>query len=361
MLKYLVAISQFPKIGPKRYQLLRNYFQTPTNIWNANLSELKHAGLEENLASEFALARNEIDPDAEMEKLSKENIQAIGADDEKYPKLLKEIYSAPFILYYKGNLNNLHEQAIAVVGTRRVSYYGKVVTPQIVTELLNQDLIVVSGLALGVDGLAHLTAVKNKKTTIAVLGSGLDAENIYPSSHRRLAEDIINNNGLIMSEYPIGMMALKQNFPSRNRIISGLSLGTLVIEADEKSGSLITAQFALEQNREVFAIPGPITSPLSIGTNNLIKKGAKPVTCVEDILEELNLKQIKTFRSNREIIPDSPEEATILKHLIDEPRHINELAQMTALAMTEINATLMKLEMKGKVRNLGNMMYVINK
>lgn len=360
-LKYWVALSRFGKIGPKKFHFLRQRFLAVQNIWEADFRQLRDAGLDEKTAGEFILKRKEIDPNAEMELLAKENVSAVTIDDGLYPKLLKEIYHPPFILYYKGAMENLTDQAIAVVGTRQVSQYGRRATQEITEALADQGIVIVSGLALGVDSIAHLAAVKKGKVTAAVLGSGLDAANIYPAMHRSLANEILHCGGLLVSEYPIGTLPLKHNFPARNRIISGLALGTLVIEAGEHSGALITAHSALEQNREVFAIPGPITSPLSVGTNNLIKKGAKLVCGVSDIFDELNLKQIKEFRDNREIIPDTPEEAAILKHLMLEPRHINELVRLTDLSASELNSALMKLEMKGQIKNLGNMTFVVSR
>ncbi|MEK7511836.1 MAG: DNA-processing protein DprA, partial [Patescibacteria group bacterium] len=286
-LKYHVAFSQINRLGSKKFKQLKNYFSDISFAWTAGQAELLRAGLDEQMVQEIILCRQDIDPDLEMEKLQKENVNVVALDDLRYPKLLKEIHLPPFILYYKGNLDYLHEQALAVVGTRKVSSYGKIITEQIVNDLVNQELIIVSGLAEGVDSIAHTTAVQNKKITVAVLGSGLARENIYPSFNRQLADQIIDNNGLIVSEFPLNMMPLRHNFPIRNRIISGLSLGTLVVEAGESSGALITAAFALEQNREVFAIPGSINSPMSIGTNNLIKRGAKLVQSAEDIFEEL--------------------------------------------------------------------------
>ncbi|NQT49798.1 DNA-protecting protein DprA [Candidatus Kuenenbacteria bacterium] len=357
-MKFHIAFSQITRIGAKRFGLIKNYFPDLETAWKASTFELQQAGLDKSAAEEVFLRRQQWNPDEELEKLRKENIKVVTIDDEKYPKLLKETYNPPFILYYKGDLDNIHEQAIAVVGTRKISNYGKQVTPQIVTQLIAQDIIIVSGLALGVDSLAHLTCVENKKPTIAVLGSGLDSQNIYPSINRALADNIVNNGGLVITEFPIGMMPLRHNFPARNRIISGLSLGTLVIEAGQSSGALITAKFALEQNREVFAIPGQINHPMSHGTNDLIKKGAKLVHSAEDIFEELNLKELKQFQTNKEIIPDSPEEGTILKHLQTEPLHINEIVKLSDLTTQEVNSTLMMLEMKGKVKNLGNNSYI---
>jgi len=356
--KYHIAFSQIPKIGSQKFSWLKNYFSDIEYAWRASSRELMAAGIEQNLAEEIVSRRQNINPDEEVEKLQRENINVITSEDADYPRLLKETYSPPFILYYKGDLKNLHESAIAVVGTRKITNYGKQVTPEIVSQLIREGILVISGLALGIDALAHLTCVKNQKPTVAVLGSGLDKQNIYPSINRALANEILENNGLIISEFPVGMMPLKHNFPARNRIISGLALGTLIIEAGESSGALITAKFALEQNREVFAIPGQIGHPLSIGTNNLIKRGAKLVMSAEDIFEELNLKQLKLFKNNQQIIPDTAEEGAILKHLQTEPLHINEIVKLSDLTTPEVNAALMMLEIKGLVKNLGNNNYI---
>jgi DNA processing protein len=360
-LKYHVAFSQISRLGSKKFKQLKNFFPDIKTAWSAGQAELLRAGLDEKMVEEIVLVRRDINPDLEMEKLQKENVNVVALEDKRYPKLLKEIHLPPFILYYKGDLTNLNEQALAVVGTRKISAYGKIVTEQIVGDLSNQELIIVSGLAEGIDSVAHRSALQNKKTTVSVLGSGLARENIYPSFNRQLVDRILENNGLIVSEFPLNMMPLRHNFPIRNRIISGLSLGTLVIEAGESSGALITAAFALEQNREVFAIPGSITSPMSIGTNNLIKRGAKLVQTASDILEELNLKELKQFKAAEAAIPASPEEATITKHLEFEPLHINEIMKRTDLSMQEVNATLTLLEIKGRIRNLGNCTYFIKK
>ena len=358
-LQFYLAFSQIQRIGSKKIKLLLNYFDSIESAWKAPMNELRAAGMDEGTLSEFLLRRSQINPEHELEKLEKEELKAVTIEDDDYPALLKETFTPPSILYYRGDLNNLHEQAIAVVGSRKITTYGKTVVEKIIPQLVNQDIIIVSGLALGIDALAHATTINAGKQTVAVLGSGLDRQSIYPASNRYLVDKILEKNGLLISEYPIGMMPLRHNFPARNRIISGLSLGTLVVEAGERSGALITAKFALEQNREVFAVPGNINQPLSIGTNNLVKRGAKLVQSAEDILEELNIKQLQQFKKNQEIIPDTPEEGVILKHLANEPLHLNEIVKRSHLTTQEVNATLMMLEMKGTVRNLGNNTYSI--
>lgn len=359
--KYWVAISQFTKIGAVKFKKIYNYFPSMEAAYKASFNDLMRTGLEEKIVQEFISKRSEINPDEEWEKLEKENISVLTIKDENYPKILKEIYNPPALLYYKGKIFEKEEFSLAVVGTRKITPYGRQVTPQIVNELVKNNLTIVSGLALGIDSLAHETTVKNSGRTIAVLGSGLDKQNIYPAHNRYLVEKIIEQGGLVISEYPIGMLPLKYNFPARNRIISGLSLGTLVIEAGENSGALITAKYALEQNREVFAIPGSIYSQSSFGPNNLIKLGAKPVVSTEDILEALNLNQATNFIANQKIVPESKEEETLLRFLSKEPVHVDKLVQESKLSASAVNSTLTMMEMKGKVKNLGNMNYVLSR
>jgi len=357
-LKYYLAFAKFRKIGPVRFNLLYRYFPNLEMAWNGSLTDLQEAGWPENLAQEFIINRRDISPEKELELLKQAGVKAIGVHDPLYPKLLKQISQPPFVLFYKGDLNNLHDNALAIVGARRPTSYGEQVTQKIISELSGQEIIIVSGLALGIDSLAHEEALRNKLTTVAVLGSGLDNANIFPSNNRYLAEKIVANNGLLISEFCIGTPALKHHFPQRNRIISGLCQGTLLIEAGENSGSLITASCALEQNREVFSVPGSIFSLVSQGTNTLIKKGAKLVQGAADILEELHLSHIKELRAVKQALPDSCEEATVLKHLSSEPRHINELVRLTCFSTSQLNSLLSIMEIKGLIRNMGNMMYI---
>ena len=357
--KYWVAFSQIERIGSQKFKRLIKYFPDLKTAWQANYLDFKKAGLDHKDCQEIFEKRKILDLDQEMEKLEKLEINVITVQEKSYPKLLKEIYSPPALLYLKGNLPNNLDFTLAVVGTRKNTSYGKQITQEIVSKLAQSGLTIVSGLALGIDGLAHQACLESKGETIAVLGSGLDS--IYPISNRNIAENIIKNNGAIISEYPLGTKPLKQHFPARNRIISGLSLGTLVIEGDKDSGSLITARYALEQNREVFAVPGSVFAKNSFGPNNLIKMGAKPVTCATDILEALNLELATQIIENKKIIPDSKEEEIILKFLSSEPAHIDELIKKSKLKSSIVNSTLTLMEMKGKVRNLGGMNYVLSR
>ncbi|MFH1671416.1 MAG: DNA-processing protein DprA [Candidatus Portnoybacteria bacterium] len=286
--KYFNAFNLIDGVGPITFKKLLARFKLLERAWSANITELGQAGLDRRTIGLIQRQKPKIDPDLEMEKLSKENIDLITFNDRDYPKLLKEIYAPPALLYIRGRFKPEDKLSLGVVGPRNLSPYGEQITPSITSQLVKSGLTIVSGLAKGVDTLAHQAALKFKGRTIAVLGSGLDKRSIYPYQNKELAERI-SQNGAVVSEYPIRTKPLAQNFPQRNRIVSGLSLGILVIEAGEKSGALITAKDALEQNREVFAIPGSILSHNSIGTNNLIKLGAKLVNNVNDILEELNL------------------------------------------------------------------------
>ncbi len=356
--KYWVALNQFSKFGPRRFKKLLKYFQNAKQIFNAPLDELKKSGIEENIAQEFISTRLELNLDQLWENLIKENINIITIQDDAYSKLLKEIHNPPALLYYKGKLED-DEYSIGIVGTRKCTSYGKQVVDDLVKKLVNNNLTIVSGMALGIDTLAHSATLEAKGRTIAVLGTGLDKQSIYPTANKYLADKIIAEGGCVFSEFPLGTPPLKHHFPQRNRIISGLSLGTLVIEAGEKSGALITAFIALEQNREVFSVPGNIYSPVSAGPNKLIKLGAKTITNAEDIIESLNLNKATEYIKTKEIVGETEEEKKIIPHLNYEPKHVDELIRLTKLDTSTINSTLTIMEMKGMVKNLGGMQYVL--
>lgn len=345
------------KIGPVRFKKLSGYFHNAQDAWSADVKDLVAAGLEENLAQEISLRRKNFNVEEEFEKILKQNIEVLTIEDENYPPLLREIYSPPYILYKKGEFSSQDNFSLAIVGSRKLTSYGQQVILRLARDLAQAGLTIVSGLALGIDALAHRQTLEAKGRTIAVLGSGIDETSVFPTSNRRLAQEIINQ-GVVLSEYPPGTLALRHHFPARNRIISGLSLGTLVVEAAEKSGALITARHALEQNREVFAVPGPITSKNSIGPNNLIKLGAKAVTDAQDVLEEFNLQSLNKNLEAREILPDTREEALVLGVLQTEPVHIDKIAELTTLDAATINSVLSMMEIKGKIKNLGGMNYV---
>lgn len=287
--KYFNAFNLIEGIGTASLRQLINSFDSLEEAWQAKNSDLIKAGLTCSLAKKIEKGHRIISPDLEMEKLAKENIDLITIKDKKYPRLLKEIYNPPSLLYIKGSIKSADRFSIGVVGTRKISAYGQKITPVITNQLVKAGLTIVSGLAKGIDTFAHQTALESNGRTIAVLGSGLDKESIYPICNQDLAEEI-SKKGALISEFPIKSRPLAYHFPQRNRIISGLSLGILVIEAPQKSGAIITANCALEQNRDVFAVPGDILFDNSSGPNNLIKMGAKLVSQAKDILEELNIR-----------------------------------------------------------------------
>ncbi|MFZ2881536.1 MAG: DNA-processing protein DprA, partial [Candidatus Moraniibacteriota bacterium] len=286
-MKYLHALNKIEGVGSRKIKKLLTFFNSQENIWNANISDLKTALGENKLAEKIFNEKSKIDPDYEWVKLEKENIRIIKLSDPEYPALLKEIHNPPYLIYTRGKLDFNQHPTIAIVGSRKYSSYGAQIAANFSRDLTNAGFIIVSGLALGIDAIAHRNALDTNGKTIAVLGSSIDNQNIYPRANYQLAQDIIFKDGLLLSDYPPETPASSFTFPARNRLIAGLSLGTLIIEAGEKSGALITARMALENNREVFAIPGSIFSENSIGTNNLIKNGAKLVTNLGDILEEL--------------------------------------------------------------------------
>ena len=359
--KYYNAFNFIPQIGPIRFKKLISHFKSMEDAWNAGASELYGTGIEENIIEKIIAGRKNIFPDQEFEKLEKENIKIMTIGDDLYPALLKETHGAPVVLYFKGEIRK-DNLAVAIVGPRKVSIYGQQVASQFAGELSKTGLTIISGMALGVDSIAHTECIKLKNRTVAVLGGGIDTASIYPSSNRQMAESIISGGGTVISEYPIGTPPLKQHFPARNRIISGLSLGTLVVEASERSGALITARFALEQNREVFAIPGSIFSKNSEGTNSLIKLGAKLTSNPEDILEELGLEFTAEIKKTREIVPDNAEEKLILENLSpDGPIQIDKLAKTVAMNTSALSSLLTLMEIKGKVKNVGGMRYVVAK
>ena len=289
--------------------------------------------------------------------MTNNNIEKITLEDSGYPKILKEIHDPPKTLYVRGNFSKQDKIAIGVVGTRGYTSYGKRVTEDIAGNLAETGITIVSGLAKGIDAFAHKAALDKGGRTIAVLGSAVDSNSVYPSCNRKLA-DKIEKNGAIISEHPSGTKSERWFFAQRNRIISGLSLGILVIEAPEKSGALITAMQAVEQNREVFAIPGPIYSQNSAGTNKLIQMGAKLVTCANDILEELNLPLLK--EKKKKFKPENKWEEILFNILGKEPIHIDEIIKKSNLDTGLVSSTLITLELRGIVKNQGGGYYFRN-
>jgi len=282
-------------------------------------------------------------------------IETLKIEDKNYPKLLKKISNPPKILYCKGNLLK-NEKCLAIVGTRRCSDYGREIAFSIARDLARTGITIVSGMARGIDSFGHLGALEGKGRTIAVLGTGLDEESIYPKENLKLARKISENNGCLISEHPPGTRGMKQNFPKRNRLISGMSLGVLVVEAKLKSGALITANLAQKQGRKVFALPGKINSLNSKGPHLLIKRGAKLVETADDILKELNLPNFKQL-SSRNLKGETLEENLILEVLKEGSLPIDEIIEKTNLSPQIVSAILSSMEIEEKVKNLGGNIY----
>ncbi|MBI2287858.1 MAG: DNA-protecting protein DprA [Chloroflexi bacterium] len=357
-IKYRVGFSLVPGIGRVRFSQIENHFSNLEDAWKATPAELKHAGLDNSAIRAATTWRPKISLEAEMEKLEQYGVTVLTWHDPDYPSRLKEIYDYPPLLYIRGSLLPEDEWCLAVVGTRRATVYGRQVTEEIVTDLARNKITIASGLAKGIDSVAHRSALEAGGRSIAVFACGLDT--VYPAENAELARRIMQQ-GALVSEYPLGTRPRAENFPRRNRILSGLSLGVLVTEAGETSGAMITAQMALEQNREVFAIPGSILSPASSGTNHLIQQGAKLVRDYSDILEELNLTAVAHQIEMKEIIPASETESLLLKQLHAEPTHIDEVCRSSGLAIATVSSTLAMMELKGLVKQIGAMNYALAK
>lgn len=362
--QYWLGFSAFPGIGPLRFKLLKEYFGSAQKAWNAPEANLRAIGLGDRLTAKFCSFRKNFSFDEYRTKLLSKNIQTVTLDDAYYPELLSHISDPPFVLYILGDLKRDWKltHTIAVVGTRKVTGYGEQVTQRITEGLVDAGLTVVSGMAYGVDTVAHQTAIDHGGCTVAVLGCGVDI--IHPKSNTTLYWSIVKKYGLVVSEYPPGTYAEKGLFPARNRIISGLSLGTVVTEGASDSGALITARFAADQGREVFAVPGPITSSLSQGPIELLKHGAKIVTDAKDILEELKIVNNPIIRSSNKLIIEkikdvSKDERKILEILKNENLHFDEIARKSRTPISRVGSILTMMEMKGLVKNLGGGVYGI--
>lgn len=352
--KYWVGFNIVPGIGPARVRMLLAHFGSLRDAWYAPVEELRAAGLDKRSVENLLLYRRQLDLDREMERLARANVRVLTWDDPEYPQRLKHIANPPFVLYVRGTLTPEDEWAVAVVGTRRPTPYGREVARVIAGELARQGITVVSGLALGIDSEAHQAALEAGGRTIAVLGSGL--RYLYPARNRELARRIVTG-GAVVTEYALDVQPEPANFPPRNRIISGLALGVVVVEAGPTSGALITARFAAEQGREVFAVPGPIFNHASLGPNRLIQEGAKLVTSVDDILEELQLTHITAHQEARTTLPTSGVEEQILACLQESPLHVDEIVRRTRLETAQVISTLTLMELKGLVRQVGPMEY----
>lgn len=354
--QYWVAFSLVKGIGAVRFQALLNFFGDPQIAWGAPTEALREAGLSEKVIENVVELRSAINLDQVWDQLKAKGITVLIQTDENYPRRLQELEQPPPVLYMLGELTSEDEWSVAVVGTRRVTAYGRQVAEDIAGTLARNGISVISGLARGIDSISHQAALHAGGRTIAVLGSGLDR--IYPPENRRLAEQIAAHGALI-SDYPPGTPPEASNFPPRNRLISGLSLAVVIVEAGQTSGALITAAFAADQGREVFAVPGNISSPGSKGTNRLIRDGAQPLLHPEQVLEALELTMVAEQRTARVVLPADAVEAQLFEALGREPLHIDEIRSRTDLPIEKVTATLALMELKGMVRQVGGMQYIV--
>lgn len=352
---YWLGFNRVTGIGPVRLQSLIERFGDVQAAWNAPEPALRSSRLSKKIVDGLLEARKTLDLEAERRRLTERGFRFWTLDDPEYPARLKQIDSPPLVLYCWGELLAQDEIAAAIVGTRRATPYGRAAAAELAQGLAAAGVTIVSGMARGIDGVAHKAALEVGGRTIAVLGSGLD--NLYPPEHRKLAGQIAES-GAVLSDYPLGTRPESGNFPPRNRIISGLSLGVIVVEAADSSGALITANFAADHGRDVFAVPGRIHDRASRGANRLIASGAFPALSVDDVLEVLNLDAIARTAPAQMALPEDEAERKVLQMLSSEPLHIDEISARSDIPMAELNACLSMLELRGQARQVGGLHYV---
>lgn len=358
--KTIAWLNSANGISNRKIDALFNYFGgNPKDLWDNFKKEKNNLKLKQEIINYLIKTKDDFE-ESFIQKLKKESVKIVTLLDDDYPKKLKEIDGPPYILYYKGSLSNIDNISIAVVGSRKATSYGKWAAEKFTDELSELGVNIISGLASGIDTIAHKTALKSNVKTIGVIGCGIDI--IYPKSNERLYREIVENEGAVITEHPFGMQPLPNNFHARNRIISGLSYGVVVIEAQERSGTLITAGHAANQGREIFAVPGNIDSLYSKGTNALIKDGAKITTSINDIIEEiLELKErIKQKQNLIDYSTLSDDEMKIINCLKLESKTIYELNEETKIATGNLLSLLTMLEMKGALKQLTGNKFIIN-
>lgn len=351
-IEYWVATSAMPGVGTVTFDYLLKFFKSLKAFWHSSDEEINKLKLDSRAMSSIIDFRKKVEPKVFLSKVYDLGIKVTSKVDRDFPANLRQIVGCPPVLYYRGTLTARDDLSIAVVGSRAASVYGRQVTENLVSSLVMSGLVVVSGLARGIDSVAHRTALDAGGRTIAVLGCGLDM--VYPPENRKLAE-VVAKNGAVVSEFPLGFPPVQSNFAARNRIISGLSLGVLVTEAAVNSGSLITAGHAAEQGREVFAVPGPITSINSHGVNKLLKEGVHPVTEAADILEVLDIR--RKSQRNEETESRSPKDKVqekILQTLDGEAKHIDKIAVEAKMPIEKVSSALSLMELSGFVKNYGS-------
>ena len=353
---YWVGFNYVKGIGAVRTRVILDHFQTLEIAWHAPIESFEKIGLPQKILENIQLTRNQLDLEKIWASLNKKEIQVITWNDEIYPRRLKEVDQPPPVLYIRGELKLEDEWAVAIVGTRRMTVYGRQVTEDLASFLGSNGVTVVSGLARGVDSTAHSAAMKSDGRTLAVLGCGIDQ--VYPPENRKLSEEIVQH-GAILSEYPLGTPPDANNFPQRNRIISGISQATVIVEAGETSGALITATFAAEQGREVFAVPGNILAPQSKGCNRLIREGAHPYLKPQDVLELLNLEQVQEYKQARLLMPANEIESKLVQVMENDILPIDEITSRAGFTVDKVSAALTIMELKGMVRQVEGTSYMV--
>jgi len=358
-LETLLGLYSIPSIGPTRMRKLISVFGSPEKVLTAGMRRLKEVeGIDRKTAEKILSGPDKTFISTQMQRMQDYGVQVFTYWDEDYPSRLKQIYDPPAFLFYKGNRDLLTNQMFAVVGTRVPTSYGRMITERFSAQLVQAGFTIISGFARGVDTLAHKTTLKQGGNTIAVLGNGLDQ--IYPPENKKLYDEMIEHE-LFLTEYPLGTKPDAGNFPKRNRIISGMSAGVLITEAGAKSGALLTAMYAADQNREVFAVPGPIHSGKSTGTNRLIKSGAKLVQSIDDILEEL-AGQFSLESAEKNEQKKAANLKGTYKQVYDilnsEPLHVDQIALSTKLSPAETLNALLTLELGGLIRQLAGKMFI---
>jgi DNA processing protein len=353
-LKYWLGFNQVKGIGPVRLQALIDSLGDVRTAWQASAGQLQAAGLSSRLTNRLIRIRRSGSLDQLLDQVRDRELTVLTWGDPAYPDRLRDIPQSPPVLYLSGSLREEDSTAVAVVGTRRMTSYGRQAAGETARYLARSGVTVVSGLARGVDGVAHRAALEAGGRTLAVLGSGVDR--IYPPEHRGLAKEI-SGSGAVISDYPLGTPPDGSNFPPRNRIISGLSLAVVVIEAGRKSGALITARYAAEQGRDVFALPGKIYAPESKGANYLLRQGAHPLTAPEQLTEFLDLIGAEPAGGSPDQLPANSTEAVLYDILGADPVHVDELCAQSGLSAAEVTAALTVMELKGLVSKAGGMKY----
>lgn len=347
-------IAYFPHISIKRYDMLVSRVGNDAPLLDLPRNEYIEAGWGSQLIEDFFSWKKNLDVSNIESRLGQEHIRIVMRNDPEYPSLLAQIPDAPIALFIRGSLDTLN-LPIAIVGTRANSPYGCDVTNMLVTDLAEFCATIISGLALGIDGIAHESALRNGAKTIAILGGGIDRASLSPQSHLRLAEAIIDKGGALVSEYPPGTPPTPYTFPARNRIIAGMSLATVVIEAPKGSGALITARASLDYNREVCAVPQNMTSKNSVGANELLKQGAHPITSGADILDVLGVRDTKSVETK---IPTlSPTESMLMNCLSFEKTHIDAIIKNVKLPSSDVMAILTGLMLRGLVAEVERMQF----